>query len=57
MRTVLLVTALGFIGIFAFLTIDAAIRSGPDILTVFSIIVLAMFSFGIVGALRQPPEE
>ena len=30
---------------------------GLDVLTVVSFIVLAMFAFGIVGALREPPDE
>jgi VIT1/CCC1 family predicted Fe2+/Mn2+ transporter len=38
-------------------TIHALIESGPDILTVLSVLVLAMFGFGIVGALRHPPDE
>jgi hypothetical protein len=32
------------------------VRTGPDILTVLSLLVLAMLGFGIVGAIRHPPE-
>ncbi len=56
MRQVALVAVLAMIGLFAFLTLSVAIRDGVDILTVVSIIVLAMFAFGIVGALRHPPD-
>lgn len=57
MRTVVLILALAFIGFLAALTIDVASRSGFDILTGASILILAMFAFGIVGALRHPPGE
>ena len=33
-----------------------AVTYGPDILTVLSLLVLALFGFGIVGALRNPPD-
>jgi hypothetical protein len=38
------------------LTIEVAASRGFDILTVLSLLVLALFGFGIVGALRHPPE-
>jgi hypothetical protein len=53
----ILVAVLVFIVVFAGLTIGALIKGGPDILTVLSLLVLALFGFGIVGALREPPEE
>jgi hypothetical protein len=57
MRTVILGVAVAFVAILLALTIHALIQSGPDILTVFSILVLALFGFGIVGALLHPPGE
>ena len=56
-RTLILGAALAFIGILTALTIVVAVRNGPDVLTVGSLLVLAMFLFGIVGALRHPPHE
>jgi hypothetical protein len=56
-RNAILVAALAFIGILAGLTIVVAVRNGPDVLTVASFLVLAMFAFGIVGALRHPPQQ
>jgi len=56
MRQVALVAALAMIGLFTFLTIADARNNGVNVLTVVSVIVLAMFAFGIVGALREPPE-
>jgi hypothetical protein len=53
----ILAAALAFIGLLAFLTVSVAVEHGPDVLTVGSLLVLAMFAFGIVGALRHPPGE
>ena len=39
------------------LTVHAAASGGIDILTVLSVLVLALLAFGIVGALLHPPER
>jgi hypothetical protein len=59
MRTVILWVALVFILLFAAGTVDALIRSGSEVLVpaALSLLVLALFGFGIVGALRHPPDE
>jgi VIT1/CCC1 family predicted Fe2+/Mn2+ transporter len=57
MRQPILAIVLVFIALLAALTIHALIQGGPDILTVLSLLVLAMFGFGVVGALRHPPDE
>lgn len=51
-----LAIALLFIVGFAGLTVSVVVRTGPDILSVLSLLVLALFGFGIVGALREPRE-
>jgi hypothetical protein len=56
-RQILLIVVLVFLLAFAGLTIGAAIKGGPDILTAMSLLVLALFGFGIIGALREPPDE
>jgi hypothetical protein len=58
-RTLILWVALVFIALFAGLTVDALIRRGTAVLVpgVLSLLVLALFTFGIVGALRHPPDE
>ncbi len=58
-RTIVLSVALVFIVVFAGLTIEALIRRGTAVLVpgVLSLLVLALFAFGIVGALRHPPNE
>jgi hypothetical protein len=57
MRVAILVVALAFVGALLGLTIHAAIEGGVDILTVLSALVLALLGFGIVGALRNPPDR
>ena len=57
MRSLILAVALLFVAALLFLTVHAAIQGGPDILTVLSALVLALFGFGIVGALLHPPDQ
>lgn len=57
MRSLILGLALLFVAALMFLTVHAAIQGGPDILTVLSALVLALFGFGIVGALLHPPDQ
>jgi hypothetical protein len=53
----ILAAALVFIALLGGLTIAVTIEHGPDVLTVGSLLVLAMFGFGILGALRNPPDK
>jgi hypothetical protein len=57
MRGAILVVTLVFAGALLALTVHAAIQDGLDVLTVLSGLVLALFVFGIVGALLHPPHE
>jgi hypothetical protein len=56
-RTAILIAALAFIAVLGALTVTVLVRNGPDVLTLASLLVLAMFGFGIVGALRHPPHQ
>ena len=56
-RTVILGAALLFIGILASLTVAAVVAGGFNVLSLVSLLVLALFAFGIVGALLTPPPE
>jgi hypothetical protein len=51
------VIALVFVFLFAFLTLYVLLRTGPDVLTILSLGVLAVLAFGILGALQQPPDR
>ena len=57
MRSVVTVVALLFVCAFGFMTIYVMLRSGPDLLTGVSLIVLALMVFGILGALTEPPDK
>jgi hypothetical protein len=57
MRVAVLAAALLFILALLALTVHAATTGGIDILTVLSVIVLALVGVGIVGALLHPPER
>lgn len=52
-----LTIALVFIALFGALTVFDIVENGPNFLSLVSILILAMFGFGIVGALRQPPDR
>jgi hypothetical protein len=55
-RQLILGIVLVFIVGLGALTIQVAATEGFDVLTALSLLVLALFGFGIVGALRHPPE-
>lgn len=55
MRTAILIVALVFTIGFAALTVTAIVSGGSDVLTLASLLIIALFGFGIVGALRTPP--
>jgi hypothetical protein len=57
MRGAILLVALLFLGALLGLTVHAAIQGGVDVLTVLSGLVLALFLFGIIGALLHPPDR
>lgn len=57
MRSAITVGVLVFCCIFAFLTVYVMITSGPDLLTGLSFIILALLTFGILGALTEPPDK
>ena len=56
-RAAILGAALVFIGILAALTVAAILSGGFNVLSLVSLLVLAMFAFGIVGALITPPPD
>jgi hypothetical protein len=56
-RTVILGAALLFVVILASLTVVAVIYGGVNVLTLVTLLVLALLGFGIGGALLGPPPE
>ena len=56
-RSLVLGVALLFTVALGALTLSVALRQGVDILVVVSVVILGLFTFGIVGALLHPPDE
>lgn len=56
-RTLTLGALIAFCVFFGLITISAAIESKFTFLTAISIGILAMFISGLIGALRNPPDE
>jgi hypothetical protein len=54
-RIVVLGAALVFIAGLGFLTVTAVVEQGFTLASLLSILILALLSIGIVGALRNPP--
>jgi hypothetical protein len=57
MRNALLSVTLVFTSVIALLMVYDIARHGLRLLVIPTLIVLALFTVGIVGALRHPPEE
>lgn len=57
MRTAITAAALVFCCAFGFMTVYVMLSSGPDLFTGLSLIVLALLTFGILGALTEPPDK
>jgi hypothetical protein len=56
-RRAILVTALVMVGLLAFLTLYVLFSSGPDMLVLISLLVLAVLGIGIFGALGETPRS
>jgi hypothetical protein len=55
MRTAITLVALLFTTVLGFLTLFVIFENGLDVLSAISLIVVALFFFGIFGALSQKP--
>jgi hypothetical protein len=55
MRQIVLAISLLFILLIATLTVLDIVQNGLNALDVVAILILGLFTTGIVGALRQPP--
>jgi hypothetical protein len=56
-RTAILAFGLAFCGLFALLSISAALDTGFSILTVISLLIVGMIAAGLIGAIRNPPPD
>ena len=56
-RTVVTGVALLFICAMAFATVYVLIKEGPDVLTLIGLVVVAVLSLGVFGALSEPSQK
>lgn len=49
--------ALVFVCVLGFLTVFVLLTNGPDVLTLLSVLLVAVLGFGIFGALTEPPDR
>jgi VIT1/CCC1 family predicted Fe2+/Mn2+ transporter len=56
-RTFTLVAVATVIGVIGLLTIVLAVNEGISARVVISLVILALFGFGVVGALREGSDE
>ncbi len=49
--------AIAFCALFALMTISVALEYGFDVLTIISLLVIALIGSGLIGAIRNPPPE
>jgi hypothetical protein len=57
MRQTVLVIAVVFTGLLAYLTVVNFAQHGVTVFGILAIPIVVLFAIGIVGALRHPPEE
>lgn len=57
MRTAILAGGLGFCLFFVFMTIAVAFDSSFDIFSVVSLVIIGMIVLGLIGAIRNPPDD
>jgi hypothetical protein len=57
MQSTVLAVVVVFVVLFGAMTIDVIAKSGFDVITAFALLVLALIGFGVIGALRHPPDE
>jgi hypothetical protein len=56
-RTFALIAVATVIGVIGLLTIALLVNEGISARVVLSFVILAIFGFGVVGALTHPPDE
>jgi hypothetical protein len=56
MNRAVLAGGLIFVGVLGVLTVAVLIDTGPDVLTITSLIVIALLGFGLASAMREPED-
>jgi hypothetical protein len=56
-RTAVLVVGVVFCVLFGGLTLGVVAESGLDILSILSFAIISLIAIGLLGAIRNPPDE
>jgi hypothetical protein len=56
-RTAILAGGLAFCVFFALMTVSVAAESGLDVFTFTAFLIIALIAVGLIGAIRNPPDE
>lgn len=56
-RTAILAGGLAFCVFFAFATIEVTAESGLTVFTLTSFVIIALIAIGLIGAIRNPPDD
>ena len=54
---VLSMGVVGFCVFFLFMTLAVAFQSSFDVITIAALLIVAMIGFGLLGAMRNPPDD
>ena len=57
MKAAVTAVALVFTALMAFATVYVLLTEGPDIFTLFGLLVVGLFALGIFGALSEPTDR
>lgn len=56
-RTAILTGGLAFCVFFAFATIEVTAESGLTVFTLISFVIIGLIAVGLIGAIRNPPDD
>jgi hypothetical protein len=56
-RSAILAGAIGFCAFFLFMTVAVAFQSSFDIFTIAALVIVLLIGSGLIGAMRNPPDD
>jgi hypothetical protein len=57
MQGTIFAVVIAFLVFFTAMTITVLARTGFDIFVAFSLLIIALIGFGVIGAIRNPPPD
>jgi small neutral amino acid transporter SnatA (MarC family) len=56
-RTAIVAGAVSFVVFFLFMTVAVAFQTSFDLFTIAALLIVALIGAGLIGALRNPPDD